>query len=252
MLAWTLSLMTMAALSAKAETTAGCGSAPSLYTGTHSLTINTTQQERTYILQLPVDYDANTPHALFFGFHWLHGTQEDVYANSWYGLHRHHLRRPASHRQRLAQPERHRRRLCRRPALDALLDPLPLDAPRLRSRLQLRRQHVARAGLRPSAHLPRRRRALGRAFSGCDYVGDAPIGFLGQHGVNDTVIPIASGRGIRDMFVRSNGCGVPPQEPPAPEPLSLSWNKTVYDGCKPGCPVWWIAHGGGHVALPDV
>ncbi|KAK0653189.1 Feruloyl esterase C [Lasiodiplodia hormozganensis] len=74
---------------------------------------------------------------------------------------------------------------------------------------------------------------------------------LGQHGVNDTVIPIASGREIRHMFVRSNGCDMPPQEPPAPEPLSFDWNKAVYDGCEPGYPVWWIAHGGGHVALPD-
>jgi hypothetical protein len=60
-----------------------------------------------------------------------------------------------------------------------------------------------------------------------------------QHGVKDSVLPIESGRQIRDRFVKLNGC----QPKAAPEPARNSRQRitTVYDGCK--YPTQWTAFG---------
>ena len=54
--------------------TAGCGTAPALTNGTH--TIFSGGQNRSFILRLPNNYDRNHPHRLIFGFHWLGGAAE--------------------------------------------------------------------------------------------------------------------------------------------------------------------------------
>src|SRR5690349_485091 len=73
--------------------TAGCGRAPALTSGTH--TIQSSGQNRTYILRVPDNYDSNHPYRLIFGFHWNGGTANDVdsggtdgYNWSFYGLRR--------------------------------------------------------------------------------------------------------------------------------------------------------------------
>lgn len=71
------------------------------------------------------------------------------------------------------------------------------------------------------------------------------MAYLGIHGVVDDVLPIDRGRALRDRYLGVNGC----QSKDAPEPGPGSSNsrvKTTYD-CRDGYPVWWIAHGGGHV-----
>lgn len=57
-------------------TTAGCGKAPTLTSGTRS--IQSGGQNRSYILRIPDDYDRNRPYRLVFAFHWLNGTANDV------------------------------------------------------------------------------------------------------------------------------------------------------------------------------
>src|SRR5690242_13356798 len=71
--------------------TAGCGKAPALNSGPH--TINTGGQNRSYILRLPPNYDSNRQYRLFVGLHWLGGTADNVdsggtdgYNWSYYGL----------------------------------------------------------------------------------------------------------------------------------------------------------------------
>ncbi|EKG09698.1 hypothetical protein MPH_13220 [Macrophomina phaseolina MS6] len=233
---------------------AGCGKPPSLYTGTHSLTVNGT--ERTYILQLPDGYDANTPHKLYFGFHWLHGTQEAVYANSWYGL------QPLANGTAtiFVAPQGIDNGWANPNGTDVSLFDAILAT--LSETLCIDDRHVYSIGFSYGAafthalacarpNVLRAAAVLSAAeLSGCDG-GTEPVAFLGQHGVNDTVLPIARGREVRDRWVRNNGCELPSEEPPAPEPLSLQWNETVYAACLPDKPVWWIAHGGGHWALPD-
>ena len=61
---------------AYAATTAGCGKAPTLTSGTK--TIQSSGQTRTYILDIPTNYDRNHPYRLIFGLHWLNGTANDV------------------------------------------------------------------------------------------------------------------------------------------------------------------------------
>src|SRR4030095_13132270 len=56
--------------------TAGCGRAPTLTNGTH--TIQSGGQNRSYILRIPDNYDRNRPYRLVFAFHWLNGTANDV------------------------------------------------------------------------------------------------------------------------------------------------------------------------------
>jgi poly(3-hydroxybutyrate) depolymerase len=76
-----------------AAATAGCGGAPTLASGTH--TIQSSGQNRSYILRVPANYDTNRPYRLVFGFHWVGGTMNDVdsggtdgYNWSYYGLRR--------------------------------------------------------------------------------------------------------------------------------------------------------------------
>src|SRR5688572_27119306 len=57
-------------------TTAGCGKAPTLTSGTRS--ISSGGQNRSYILRIPDNYDRNRPYRLVFAFHWLNGTANDV------------------------------------------------------------------------------------------------------------------------------------------------------------------------------
>src|SRR5438552_19056574 len=78
---------------APATATAGCGKAPTLASGTHS--IQSSGQNRSYILRVPAGYDNNHPYRLIFGFHWVGGTANDVdsggtdgYNWSYYGLRR--------------------------------------------------------------------------------------------------------------------------------------------------------------------
>ncbi|MFB9609558.1 poly(3-hydroxybutyrate) depolymerase, partial [Kutzneria kofuensis] len=61
---------------AVAGATAGCGKAPTLASGTH--TIQSSGQNRNYILRVPTNYDNNHPYRLIFGFHWVGGTANDV------------------------------------------------------------------------------------------------------------------------------------------------------------------------------
>ncbi|HEX8866472.1 MAG TPA: poly(3-hydroxybutyrate) depolymerase, partial [Lentzea sp.] len=73
--------------------TAGCGKAPALTSGQH--TISSGGQNRSYILRLPPSYDNNRQYRLFVGLHWRGGTANDVdsggsdgYNWSYYGLRR--------------------------------------------------------------------------------------------------------------------------------------------------------------------
>src|SRR5690349_17189817 len=55
---------------------AGCGKAPTLGNGTH--TISSNGKNRSFILKLPDNYNRNTPYRIVFGFHWRGGTATDV------------------------------------------------------------------------------------------------------------------------------------------------------------------------------
>lgn len=59
-----------------AASSSGCGKAPTVNSGKHN--IQSSGQNRSYILKVPANYDRNKPHKLIFGNHWLGGTAEQV------------------------------------------------------------------------------------------------------------------------------------------------------------------------------
>lgn len=63
---------------------AGCGTPATVTAGKHSIT--STGQERTYIIDIPANYDPNTPYRLFYTSHWISGTSEQVRDGNYYSL----------------------------------------------------------------------------------------------------------------------------------------------------------------------
>jgi poly(3-hydroxybutyrate) depolymerase len=67
-----------------AAPSAGCGKPTTLTTG--KKTITSTGQERTYIIDLPTNYDVNKPYRLFYTSHWIGSTSEAVRDQNYYFL----------------------------------------------------------------------------------------------------------------------------------------------------------------------
>ena len=71
-----VAVLTASAPPASAATTAGCGKAPTLRSGTY--TIQSSGQSRSFILRVPDGYNNTHPYRLIFGYHWRGGTMNDV------------------------------------------------------------------------------------------------------------------------------------------------------------------------------
>jgi polyhydroxybutyrate depolymerase len=63
---------------------AGCGTSGG--PTSHTSTINVGGTERTYILRVPLDYDANRPYRLILSYHPLGGTAQQIASGNYYGL----------------------------------------------------------------------------------------------------------------------------------------------------------------------
>ena len=88
----------------------------------------------------------------------------------------------------------------------------------------------------------------GAQLSGCTG-GETKIAYLGIHGVVDSVLNVSQGRGLRDRYLRVNGCQTKTASEP-PRGADSNYIKTEYT-CNPGYPVWWSAHGGDHTPAPS-
>ncbi|RRR71250.1 RICIN domain-containing protein [Streptomyces sp. RP5T] len=240
-----------------AAATPGCGKAPTLTSGTH--TIQSGGQNRTYILRVPAGYDSNHPYRLVFGFHWRGGTANDVdsggtdgYNWSYYGLRR--LADNANNSTIFVAPQGNGNGWANPGGQDvAFVDAM---VNQIESGLCVDTGQLFAAGFSyggaMSYALACSRATVFRAvavysganLSGCNG-GTQPIAYMGLHGIRDNVLPIASGRQLRDTFVRTNGCT--PQNPPEPANGSLTHIITAYSGCRSGYPVVWAAFdGAGH------
>ncbi|WP_083255024.1 ricin-type beta-trefoil lectin domain protein [Amycolatopsis orientalis] len=234
---------------------AGCGKAPTLRSGTH--TIQSNGKNRSFILSIPDSYDNTRQHRLIFGFHWWGGTAEqvasggsdgDVYAH--YGL-----RRLANNTAIFVAPQgigngwansggedvTFTDDMIRRIESDLCVDTA--------QRFSLGFSYggamsYALACARPTTFRAVAAIAAPGAISGCSG-GTQPFAYLGIHGVGDN---IGAGRGLRDRFVRNNGCT--PQNPPEPSSGSRTHITTYYSGCRAGYPVAWAAFDGGHQQGP--
>ncbi|MDR8411865.1 lectin [Nonomuraea sp. 3-1Str] len=239
-----------------AAATAGCGKAPALVSGTHSLVSG--GQNRSYILRVPANYDSNHPYRLIFGFHWVGGTANDVdsggtdgYNWSYYGLRR--LADNANNSTIFVAPQGINNGWANSGGQDVtFVDDMTrqIEAGLCVDTTQIFSSGFSYGGAMTYALAcarPTVFRAVavysGANLSGCGG-GTQPVAYMGLHGLRDNVLPISSGRSLRDTFVRNNGCT--PQNPPEPAAGSMTHVVTAYAGCRAGYPVVWAAFDGGH------
>ncbi|MFI1508686.1 hypothetical protein [Streptomyces sp. NPDC020597] len=108
-----------------------------------------------------------------------------------------------------------------------------------------------------------RRTAWSAAGSGAERLANNSTVFVAPQGLDngwansggedvaftDAVLGVSGGRGLRDRFVRNNGCAA--QNPPEPAQESRTHRVTAYSGCSAGHPVVWAAFDEGHIAAPQ-
>ncbi|GAA1295979.1 cellulose binding domain-containing protein [Saccharothrix xinjiangensis] len=237
-----------------AAATAGCGKAPGLAGGTH--TIQSGGKNRTFILRVPGNYDNSRPYRLIFAFHWWHGTANDVATGgssgaSWayYGQ-----QEQSNNSAILVAPQGIDNAWPNNGGEDvAFVDAM---IARIEAALCVDTTQRFATGFSYGGGMSYAL-ACGRAnvfravavfagaqLSGCDG-GTQPIAYLGIHGISDTVLNISQGRSLRDRFVRNNGCtATNPREPAAGSRTHIT---TAYPGCRAGYPVVWAAFDGGHL-----
>jgi poly(3-hydroxybutyrate) depolymerase len=242
---------------ARAATTAGCGRAPTLATGTH--TIQSSGQNRTYILDVPSGYDSNHPYRLIFALHWLNGTANDVATGGSDGaVFAYYGQKQLSNASTIfVAPQGINNGWANTNGQDlTLIDDLTrlVEGGLCVDTSQLYAMGWSFGGAMSFAIACARAtvfRAVvvysGANLSGCNG-GTQPIGYFGIHGIHDSVLNISNGRTLRDTFVRNNGCT--PQNPPEPTQGSLRHITTAYSGCRAGFPVQWAAFDGDHTPAP--
>ncbi|GAA2186628.1 cellulose binding domain-containing protein [Micromonospora lupini] len=240
-----------------AATTAGCGKAPTLRSGTQ--TIQSNGKSRSYILRIPSNYNNSNPYRLIFAFHWRGGTATEVDSGGTSG-------RPWSYYGQLEQsndtailvaPQGFGNGwgnaggedvtfvddMIRRIEGDLCVDTTQRFAlgfswgGGMSYALACARATTFRAVAVFS----------GAQISGCSG-GTQPIAYFGLHGITDNVLNISQGRALRDTFVRNNGCTA--QSPREPAAGSRSHITTTYSGCRAGYPVQWAAFDNGHMPGP--
>ncbi|MDQ3789732.1 MAG: poly(3-hydroxybutyrate) depolymerase, partial [Actinomycetota bacterium] len=235
----------------------GCGKTPTLTSGTH--TIQSSGQNRSFILRLPDNYNNTTQYRLIFGYHWRGGTANDVdsggtdgYNWSYYGL-----RRLSGNGAIFVAPQGIGNGWANSGGQDVTFtddmirrieNDLCVDTTQ---RFALGFSYGGGMSYALACARATTFRAVavysGAQLSGCSG-GTQPIAYMGIHGISDSVLNISLGRGLRDTFVRNNGCT--PQNPPEPAAGSRTHIVTYYSGCRAGYPVVWAAFDGGHTPGP--
>ena len=236
---------------------AGCGSAPTLSSGTH--TIQSGGTNRSFILRVPDNYDSSRAYPLIFAFHWNGGTAGDVSGGgtdgqlwSYYGL-----QRLSNNSAIFVAPQGIGNGWANSGGRDVtFVDDM---IRRLESGLCVETGQRFALGFSYGGGMsyalacsrPQVFRAVavyaGGQLSGCSG-GTEPVAYLGIHGISDNVLNISAGRSLRDRFVANNGCTR--QNPPEPAPGSRTHIVTAYSGCRAGYPVVWAAFDGGHTPGP--
>ncbi|KAK4221606.1 family 1 putative carbohydrate esterase, partial [Podospora fimiseda] len=230
----------------------GCGKSPF---GTGVRNINVNGRSRQYTIRVPQNYNPNTPYKLIFAFHWVGGTMNDIHSGgtdrelwSYYGM-----QRMSQNSAILVAPQGINNGWPNNGGEDiAFVDAMIRD---IESNLCVNQRQRFALGfsyggsMTFSVACSRARDFRGVAvigagqLSGCNG-GNDPVAYFGIHGIYDGTLNIAGGRGLRDRFVRNNGC----QNTNAPEPGRGSGRHvtTAFNGCRQGYPVSWAAFDGGH------
>ncbi|KAK2731140.1 hypothetical protein FQN55_004983 [Onygenales sp. PD_40] len=226
---------------------AGCGKDP---VESGEKTTNVNGKDRQYILQVPSNYNPETPYKLIFGYHWLGGTKDNV-APGYYGL-----RDIAAESAIFVAPQGLDNGWGNAGGEDITFTDQMIET--IQDSLCVDETQIFATGFSyggamsyslacSRADVIRSVAVIaGATLSGCDG-GNTPVPYLGIHGVVDSVLNIGMGRELRDKYLQLNGCQA--QEAQEPQAGSGTHIKTEYE-CNPGYPVWWIAHSGDHVGDP--
>ncbi|WP_199044646.1 alpha/beta hydrolase family esterase, partial [Glycomyces salinus] len=233
----------------------GCGTAPSLTSGTHNINVNGTN--RSFILKVPDNYDNDYAHRLIFGLHWWGGTANDVASGGSDGaVYAHYGLEAQANGTAIfvapqgidnAWPDTGGRDVA---FVDAMIQQIEADLCVDQSqRFSLGFSYggamsYALACARPNEFRAVAAIAVPGQVSGCNG-GNQPVAYMGIQGVTDSM---PQARGMRDTFVNNNGCT--PQNPPEPASGSGTHYTTAYSGCQEGYPVVWAAFDGGHQQGP--
>ncbi|MEH1129033.1 cellulose binding domain-containing protein [Micromonospora sp. CPCC 206061] len=237
--------------------TAGCGKAPTLRSGTH--TIQSNGKSRTFILRIPANYNNSNPYRLIFAFHWRGGTANEIDSGGTSG-------RPWSYYGQLEQSNNTAILVAPQGLGNGWGNSGGEDVTFVDDMIRLidadlcvdTTQRFATGfswggGMSYALACARANvfRAVaviaGAQISGCSG-GSQPIAYFGLHGISDNVLNISQGRSLRDTFVRNNGCAA--QSPREPAAGSRTHITTTYSGCRTGYPVQWAAFDNGHMPGP--
>ncbi|WP_207921547.1 ricin-type beta-trefoil lectin domain protein [Micromonospora sp. KC721] len=232
--------------------TAGCGKAPGLNSGTH--TIQSGGKSRSFILRVPASYNNSNPYRLIFAFHWRGGTMNDVATGgssgsawAYYGM-----QEQSNNSAILVAPQGLGNGWPNSGGEDiTFVDDMVrlIDNALCVDTAQRFAMGFSYGGGMSYAIACARANVFravavyaGAQLSGCSG-GNQPIAYFGIHGISDNVLNISQGRSLRDRFVRNNGCAA--QNPREPSPGSRTHITTAYS-CRAGYPVQWAAFDGGH------
>jgi poly(3-hydroxybutyrate) depolymerase len=221
----------------------GCG-VSAMGSGSHSLTVD--DVERTFVLDLPTDYDNSTAYPVIFGFHGMGGSGE-MFRSSFYG----NLLSAMADEVIVVHPDAIGDPTAWDtgtdvPFFDALLEHLEsslcVDETRVfitghssggffSNTLACQRGNVIRGAAPVSGGGP-------FVFGGTSCQGQVAAWIA--HGENDDTVDISSGEGSRDFWADANSCDIEEVETVTPAEC------VEYGGCDAGYPVRWCVYQDGH------
>ncbi|ORY06916.1 hypothetical protein BCR34DRAFT_616852 [Clohesyomyces aquaticus] len=233
---------------------AGCGKAPTIKTGTQTITVGGTQ--RKFRIRVPLNYNNNNkPYKLMYGLHWNGGTMDQVADGGTDKWNYFGIEKLANETMIFVAPQGLNGGWANSGGQDTkLIDAINdyVDAGLCvdqGQRFSIGFSYGAGMSYSLACNRANKFRAVaiiaGGQLSGCEG-GNDPIAYFGIHGIKDGTLPIATGRSLRDRFIKNNGCN---SLAGAKEPASGSRTHitTAATGCKQGYPVRWAAHDGGHI-----
>jgi poly(3-hydroxybutyrate) depolymerase len=226
-----------------ATPSSGCGVAPP---ESGEQTVSVDGEERTYLLDLPPDYDSNTPYPILFGFHGA-GTSGSTFRGQFYG----NLLSTAGDDAVVVHPnaggdDAAWDTMRDVPFFDAMLEQLQaqlcIDESRVfagghssggffTNTLGCQRGNVLRGIAPVSGGGP-------LVFGGASCQG--PLAAWIAHGENDLTVDFMSGEGSRDYWVEANGCDAMATSAVSPAEC------VEFQGCDAGFSVHWCVYQDGH------
>ncbi len=235
-------------ISSAADPSAGCDQAPEFQSGTQEIEVD--GQSRTFILDLPDDYDRTDPYPLVFGFHGRGFSAEEFRSPS-YG----DLLSAAGREAIVVHPDADGD--ARAWDTESQQDVVFFDAmfEALTEGLCVDESRVFAAGHSSGGYFTNvlgcQRGDLLRAIA--PVAGGGPFGEGGDppscerpvsawiaHAEDDETVLFSNGEGTLDHWLGSDDCDANSFEPVSPDPC------VAYDGCTSGLAVRWCVYDGGH------